>query len=77
LALKVEACREVKVATLDVPDDLWEFLQEHARRKRKKVGDVLAKVLEDYRTPETTNRSKTLAPKGYGPRPEERKQRSR
>lgn len=65
------------MATIDVPDDLWEFLQEHARRKRRKLRDVLAKILDDYRTQQTTNRSKTLALKGFGIRPEERKQRSR
>jgi hypothetical protein len=64
------------MATVEIPDDLWEFLQEHAFRKGRDPGDLLAKVLDDYRDRETSNRSKTLALRGYGARPEERKPRS-
>jgi hypothetical protein len=63
------------MATVEISDDLWEFLEDHAHRKGRDPGELLAKVLEDYRMHETTNRSKTLAPKGYGLRPEERKAR--
>jgi hypothetical protein len=63
------------MATVDIPDDLWEFLEGHAHRKGRDPGEVLAKILDDYRTQQTTSRSKTLAPKGYGLRPEERKAR--
>jgi hypothetical protein len=63
--------------TVDIPDDLWEFLEQHARRKRTRAADLLSKVLNDYRRLETTSRSTSLALKGYGARPEERKTRSR
>ena len=65
------------MATVDVPDDLWQFLQEHAERKGRDPAELLAKVLEDYRTRETANRTKTIALKGFGVGPEERKERLR
>jgi len=64
------------MATVDIPDDLWEFLQEHARRKGRNPADLVANVLDRYRTHETTNRPTTLAPKGYGLRPEEKERGS-
>jgi hypothetical protein len=64
------------MASVDIPEDLWKFLQDHARRKRTKSADLLSKVLDDYRRRETTNRTTSLALKGYGARPEEGKPRS-
>jgi hypothetical protein len=64
------------MASVDIPNDVWEFLVEHARRKRRNPKDLLTKILADYRTRETSNRSSTLALKGYGVRSEERKARS-
>jgi hypothetical protein len=65
---------EILMATVDIPDDLWEFIEEHARRKGRDPAELITKVVDDYRTRETTNRSKNLALKGYGLPPEERKQ---
>jgi negative regulator of replication initiation len=65
------------MATVDIPDELWEFLQGQAQRHGRDPADLVTRLLDNYRTQQTTNRSKTLAPKGYGLRPEERKQRSR
>jgi hypothetical protein len=64
------------MASVDIPEDLCKFFQHHARRKHTRAPDLLAKVLDDYRNRETADRTKTLALKGYGLRPEERKSRT-
>lgn len=63
------------MAMIEIPDDLWEFLQEHAHRKQRRPEDLLIKVLDDYRQHETTGRAKSLALKGYGVRAEEKEER--
>lgn len=63
------------MATVNSPEDLWEFIEDHARRKGREPEDLLAKILEDYRRHETVDRATSLALKGYGVRPEESKRR--
>lgn len=61
------------MATVDIPEHLWAFIEEHDRKKSKKAEDLLTTVLDDYRRRETVNTPTTLAPQGYGLRPEDKK----
>jgi hypothetical protein len=62
------------MATIDIPDDLWEFLGQQARREGRNPADLSTKVLEEFRNRTTKGRAaKSLALKGYAVRQEEKK----
>jgi hypothetical protein len=65
------------MATIDIPDDLWEFLEQPARREGRNPVDLSTKVLAEFRNRTTKGRGKSLALKGYGIQQEEGKTRSR
>jgi hypothetical protein len=67
----------ILMATIDIPNDLWDFLEQQARREGRDPADLSTKVLYEFRNRITNGRGKSLALKGYGIRQAERKTRSR
>lgn len=59
---------------VDVDEGLYHSLEDLATRRKRDVGQLLNEAVEGY-LKQQANLPSTIAPKGYGLRPDERKVR--